>query len=238
MPEPTDLTSITSLIAATGGLGTAAYGLVDASKAFRGGVSRAGFKSIRQSIDRLLGRTGGSGMFGPADVVATLQANWINGVAKADQKGIAKSLIRLSLTPANAAALAWAVGVNGDALVTVAKSIEAGTALKQEDLNVLGRFDAMVSAILDEAYERADQQYRNFAKLCAAVVAIVLAAVAGGIFYARAHDGVFGWSGYLTSHQFLLALLIGAVSTPLAPIAKDVSSAIVAAVSAVGAWKR
>lgn len=43
---------------------------------------------------------------------------------------------------------------------------------------------------------------------------------------------------YLFSHRFLLALLIGAISTPLAPVAKDLSSALTIAASAVGSTKR
>jgi len=177
------LTTTSSFIAAAGALGTAAYGLVDASKAFRGGVSNAGFKSIRNFVNRLLGGTGGAGMYGTADVLATLRADWLNGVAKSDQKAAAKSLIRLALTPANAPALAAAVGVIPAELTAVAGKIRDGSALTQQDLSVLGRFDAIVSALLDEAYELADQQYRNWSKLCAALVAISPAVVAGGLIY-------------------------------------------------------
>jgi hypothetical protein len=46
------LTTISSFIAAAGALGTTAYGLVDACKAFRGGVSNVGFKSIRNVVNR------------------------------------------------------------------------------------------------------------------------------------------------------------------------------------------
>jgi len=230
------LTSISSLIAAVGGLGTAAFGLVDASKAFGGGVSIAGFKSIRAAINRLLGAAAGAGVYGTADMLATLEANWINGVAKADQKATAKSLVRLALTPANAERLAAAVGVSPADLLAIANKIQNGSTLTPQDLGILGRFDAIVSAVLDEAYERADQKYRNTSKVCAAVVAILLAAVGGGIIYTSA-KGAFSES-YFTSQQFVLALLLGAISTPLAPIAKDLSSAIAAAVSAVAPWKR
>ena len=41
------LDSLSQMIAAIAGLGTAAYGLVDASKFLRGGVSNVGFKHIR-----------------------------------------------------------------------------------------------------------------------------------------------------------------------------------------------
>lgn len=46
------LTSILNFIAAAGGLGTAAMGLVDALKAFGGGPSNIGFKYIRSAVER------------------------------------------------------------------------------------------------------------------------------------------------------------------------------------------
>jgi hypothetical protein len=239
MPDLTNgvLTDISSFVAAAAALGTAAYGLVDASKAFGGGASRVGFKSVRNAVDRLLGRAGGPGMYGTADVLATLQANWVNGVAKADQKAAAKSLVRLALTPANAPGLAWAVGVDATELAAIAGKIQTGATLTQQELGVLGRFDVIVSAILDEAYERGDQQYRNWAKLWAAVVAIMLAAIGGGLIYCNGSTP-HSVADYFRSPELLLAILIGAISTPLAPIAKDLSTAFTAAVSAVGTWKR
>ena len=39
-------------------------------------------------------------------ILATLQANWMNGTHLGSQKAIAKSLIKLNLNPGNAAALA------------------------------------------------------------------------------------------------------------------------------------
>ena len=149
-------------IAAIAALGTAAYGLVDAAKAFWGGPSVAGYGRIKAAL----------APFNPALQTLgnapwqTLRANWLNGVAKADQKATAKSLIHLTLSPDNASKLARAVDIDADALEAVAKKIDKGTDLAKSDIDVLGRFDALVSAVLDAAYERADQQYRNTAKCC------------------------------------------------------------------------
>jgi hypothetical protein len=217
-------------IAAIAALGTAAYGLVDASKAMWGGASNAGFGRIKDSLAR----------FNPALNTLgnapwqTLRANWLNGVAKADQKAAAKALIHLALSPGNAAALAEAVNMDANALKTAASKINQGDELNKTDMDILGRFDALVSAILDAGYERADQQYRNTAKLLSALVAVVLAAIAGGVI--QSANGV-GLGGYLGSKEFLVAIIIGAVSTPLAPIAKDLSTSLAAAAKAVGALK-
>jgi hypothetical protein len=101
-------------------------------------------------------------------------------------------------------------------------------------MNVLGRFDAVVSAILDLGYERADQLYRNAAKAAAALVAVVLAVAAGALIH---NTGAPAPADSYFPNHFFVALLVGLVSTPLAPVAKDVSTALTAAVRAVGAFK-
>jgi len=107
------LNGIGQYIAAAGGLGTAAFGLVDSSKAVMGGVSNSGFRFITMAITPLLPVASAQigQAFGPADVIKTLRANWLNGMAKADQKATAKSLIRMGITPANAATLAARTGI-------------------------------------------------------------------------------------------------------------------------------
>lgn len=227
--------NILNFVAAAGGLGTAAYGLVDSSKAIAGGISNAGFGYIRKALVPLVGPPG------HVPVLGTLRANWLNGVAKADQKAIAKSLVRLGLTPENAPRLAGETGVDAARLATAARNVHGGEPLTQQDLNILGEFDAIVSAVLDFAYERADQLYRNAAKLTAALIAIALAAVAGGVIYyqgAATGGTTPSLSAYVGSSRFLIALLVGAISVPLAPIAKDVASSVQAAVKVVGMTRR
>ena len=97
MYTPTDLltselTNMTGALAAIGALGTAAYGLVDVTKVFYGGVSRAGFGYIKKALkpfELALIAAGG------ADWSKTLFAHWINGTSLDDQKAVAKSLIHL-----------------------------------------------------------------------------------------------------------------------------------------------
>ena len=228
--------SIGSFLAAAAALGTAAYGLVDASKALRGGVSNLGFRSIATAVTPLI--PGGAGAaFTRKEVLATLEANWLNGVAKADQKAAAKSLIRLGVTPASADALARATGIDPPTFKALAVNIAKGKPLTPAELTVLGRFDTVVSASLDAGYERADQQYRTGAKLVAAVVAVALALVGGGIlFFEGAPGATIG--GYLASRDILIAFLVGLMATPLAPIAKDLTSSLAAAVKAISSVRR
>jgi len=230
------LPGVLNIIAAVGALGTAAVGLVDTTKVFNGGVSNAGFKFIRRAVVRLLTASASladaPAAFGTADVVATLRANWMNGVPKAEQKSAAKGLIRLNLNTANAASIAAAVGVSAPVLQAVVAKIYAGTALGPDDLNVLGRFDAVVSAMLDEAYERADQAYRNVAKFTAALIAVALALIGGGMLHGG--DPVV----YFGTRDALMAFFVGVIATPLAPAAKDLATALSAATKAVASVRR
>ena len=228
--------SIGSFLAAAAALGTAAYGLVDASKALRGGVSNLGFGSIAAAVTPLIAG-GAGGALTRREVLATLEANWLNGVAKADQKAAAKSLIRLGVTPASADALARATGIDPPTFKALAVSIAKGKPLTPPELTVLGRFDTVVSAALDTGYERADQQYRSGAKLVAAIVAVALALVGGGILFFERGQGATIF-GYVSSQDVLVAFLVGLMATPLAPIAKDLTSSLAAAVKAVSSVRR
>ncbi|MDI1286095.1 MAG: hypothetical protein PSV46_17045 [Reyranella sp.] len=223
------LAKILNCIAAAGALGTAAYGLVDATKMVKGGMSNPGFSFIRNAVISIIGPVAASRtVFGPAEIIATLRANWLNGVSKADQKAAAKALIRLMLTSATAPAMATATGVNAAHLQTAAEHIRDDADITPQDIKTLGAFDVVVSATLDLGYERGDQFYRNSAKVAAAGCAIVLAV--GGSYFVYGANPVSSW--------LPLAVFIGVVATPLAPIVKDLSSSLSAAVKAGGAFKR
>ena len=220
--------SLPFLITAVGALGTAAFGLVDALKVLPGGgVSRAGFKFVRQMILKLapeipsLRETGLS----RESLIYTLQSQWINGTPREDQVSIAKSLIKLRLLPETAHALATATGVDPAVLSAVATSIKSGTALTQPQTDVYGRFDLLLTTLLDQAYQRADQRYRNAAKTWAIPISVALA-VAAAVF--------------VVPHAVSIseAVLLGLIATPIAPIAKDLSSAIGTAAQAIQSWRK
>lgn len=218
------LGEILNCIAAAGAIGTAAYGLVDSSKAAWGGISNLGFGHIRNAVQSIIGKATASGMvFGPTEIIETLRANWLNGVSKADQKAKAKALIRLMLTPDTAHAMATATGVNAAHLQIAAQRVRDDEDLLPQDLKVLGAFDVVVSATLDLGFERGDQVYRNAAKVAAFGCAIVLAATGSHVVFGAIRP---------------MDILIGVVATPLAPIAKDLSTSLSAAVKAVGTFKR
>ena len=211
------LENLPQVVAAIGGLGTAAFGLVDASKVFGGGVNHIGFGGIRTAIRQLTDAGEPVNALSQKKILATLKANWMNGTHLGSQKAIAKSLIKLSLSPRSAHAMAVEIGVDPDALKIVAAKIAVGTSLSSPESDVFARFDLIVTALLDEAYQRSDQFYRNWTRALAALVAVALA-LAGGRMLHPAVD----WP---------LAVLVGLLATPLAPIAKDLATALAAAVT-------
>jgi hypothetical protein len=214
------ITAIVEIISAAGGLGAAATGLVDTTKLFAGGVSRAGYAIIKQQLapfDPLLNKIPEGAAY------ETIYGLWINGAAADDQKAKAKALIKLGFNPDTVSATAAATGLPADELAPLAENIANGVDLGPQQVNIYGRLDAILSAVIDAAYEQADQRYRNAAKALAAGIAIVLALIGG---YAVTPPGTyFNWPLYL---------VVGAIATPLAPVAKDLTTAINTAVQSSG----
>lgn len=209
---------LVGVIGAIGALGTAAFGLVDATKAFGGGISRAGLRDIRDALDRFAAALDRA--LGKDAWKSVVYAHWINGRPKDEQKAIVKSLIRLGLAPDSAASLAKAAHVDPEALTRVATKLWEGTPLLEADLNVLGRLDASVEAILDAAFDRADQRFKNYSRVLAGVVAVALALMAT-------------WA--LGSNEYAVGMVVGLLAVPLAPVAKDLASSLSAAARAVKA---
>src|SRR6266852_3425811 len=220
------LPDLTTLILAVGALGTAAFGLVDAFKALPGGgVSRSGFKFVKQVIESLApeSTTPGQGGLSRDSLIFALRSQWINGTALADQVNIAKSLIKLRLTPETAPALAKASGVDAAILTQVAENMRTASPLTTQQSDVYGRFDLLLTTLLDQAYQRGEQRYRNVAKFAAIPISVALAVTAA----------------YVIPNQIEVsqAVLIGLIATPIAPVAKDISSAISTAAQAIQSWK-
>ena len=237
------------IILAIGGLGTAAYGLVDATKSFgEYGPSQVGFSDIRKVVSRLFSdsesKTGTAKADQLKDLLETLQPNWINGMAMTDQKAIAKALIKLRLTPDTADSMAKATGTDAGILASVATKLrpsatpvtdnaaQQGPASVAPSLNPgesdeLGRFDLALSALLDRGYQRGDQRYRNCAKLLAVVFSVLIAVVTTWLTTQGQAD-----------HYMGLAIVAGLLATPLAPVAKDLASTIQAGAKLAQFWKK
>lgn len=237
------LDHIGSTTAAIGALGTAAFGLVDATKSMFGGVSTRGFASIAKTMATLIpeasvASAAASSTAEPAtppalslaSILVTLKSNWINGVAQEDQVAIAKSLVKLRLNVDLARPLAELTSVDPVTLTAVAAKLASGQPLTQNETDTYARFDLILTTLLEQAYQRGDQQYRNTAKILACAISVLLAVGGAGAL------GQFTTSGQ-AAHHFWQAVLVGVLATPLAPIAKDVASAIQAGAAAVQSWR-
>lgn len=220
--------TVSELIAAIGALGTAAFGLVDATKVFWGGVNHVGFRGIARRVAALTPTDGDiTNALPQRQVIENLKGNWVNGTDLASQKSIAKSLIKLHVTPNNAAQLAAATNTNPVVFRGIVEKQQSATALTPAEGDTYARFDLIVTAMLDEVYQHADQTYRNATRGFAMVISVVLA---------------FGGKCILDANQMpvgsMTALLIGLLATPLAPIAKDLSTGLAAAVNALQTAKK
>jgi len=230
---PFDVSSIGSIVTAIGALGTSAFGLVDATKVFGGGISLCGLGDIEQALKPFFGPSADpKDLSTPAaygSVMESVKATWINGVALEEQKANAKILVKLSLSANTAATLAKVTGVSPDVLTELAVALNLGAVLTKEETDVLNRFETALDLILDRAFQRADQRYRNSAKFLAGVFAVVLAVAGGAVFSSGSLDlGPLRGAGisYFNSGNFWLAVVAGLLATPLAPVVKDVASAV------------
>jgi hypothetical protein len=140
---------------------------------------------------------------------------------KAEQKMTAKNLIQLGFNSETVTHFAENV-LPGDkvSVVAIARKVETGQTPTEAELATLARFDAVIDARLDAAFERAEQKYRNTARVAAAFVAIVLGEFGAIIVYGNAGLGVL-----------VLGFVVGLIAVPIAPVAKDLSSAISTAVN-------
>jgi len=221
--------SLIDYIAAVGALGTASYGLVDATKAGpKGGISRVGFRFIQRALqpfENALMQIDDTAPY------AAIQANWINAVPKADQKLATRNLIRLGLTEANATTMAAKMpSIDSHGFAAAVAAVRGGQPLTDVQLDLLGRFDAIIDSRLDAAYERADQRYRNIARLSAGFTAVVLALAGQATLMATGNLS-------FNTGSFMQAFLVGLVAVPMAPVAKDLTSALTTAISAFKASK-
>lgn len=223
------LTMASGWLMLAGGVGLAAASLVDGLKVFDGGPSRVGFSHVKAAalpFRLALGRC-------HLDWEQATLARWINGVCADDQKKALKTLIRVGMAPAKAAAVdpatrtcvtavAAACQLDADSLIDLVQAQASGATLTPAQQAVSTRLDGVLDAKIDAAFERADQQYRNVSKLLAGAVAMVISVV-GGLLLAG------GGLKLLPA-----SILLGLIAVPLAPAGKDATSLLQ---SAAGAFK-
>ncbi len=229
------LNLVIAAIGATGAFGLTAMSLVDVLKTLpEGGVSKIGFRFLAQVFDELeqpLKRAMGEGW------KSILLAHWINGRPRAEQIGAIRAMIRLGLDEQTAQALAPFGGVKAEVLKTAAEKLARGEELDQTHVNAIGRVEAAVEARLDGAFDRADQAYRNWSRVLAGGLAVLLAIAVWGVLVLDTGEGSFPVLP-ANPNTFFAAVLVGVLAVPIAPIAKDLVGALTAASKAVQATRR
>jgi hypothetical protein len=140
--------------------------------------------------------------------------------------------VKLALNAETAPDLATLAGVDKATLTSIAEKLANGETMTQPEMNTYGRFDVLLATFIDRAYQKADQRYRTTAKCAACLVAIALAEAAA--YFLRMLDT----NGHINGYNFGLAFVVGLIATPLAPVAKDLATALTTASKAVQTVKR
>lgn len=202
-------------VLAVGALGTAAFGIVEGLKRWRL-VGEAGFEAIVRILGPLMDTLRSA--YGP-DAIGLLRAQY-----RGDSQDLARTMrqgTRLGLSARNAEKLAAALGVVGATeLAEAAAAVESGHELTAEQRNVIGRFELAADARIDAAMILALDRYKGTVRIAASFVAVAIALGVGEQF---------------ENVTRLESLLIGIAAVPLAPVAKDVATAVRAAAEALRA---
>lgn len=202
--------NIGTIVLATGALGTAAFGIVEALKWTR--VGYAGFSKLKSMLQPIWGALG--------IAYGKHFEEVLRGQYKGDQGELSRTLrqgVRIGLTATNAEEISTWLGLkHTQRMREVAAKLEAGTEITDEDRNMLGRFELAIDARIDAALTLAQNQYAGKLRFGASCLALLIALAVG--FYLN---------------MVFLAIIIGISAVPLAPIAKDLSSALQAAIQAM-----
>jgi hypothetical protein len=214
--------NIGAALGAMGALGAASFGLVDSLKILpNGGISNVGFASIERCLQAFFpDQTRRNASGGVKHLLDELHGNWISGRPLVDQKAIAKSLIELRLTGETAAQFAQATNMDVVALKVIGEKMTAGASLEIHETNVFARFDLLLAAIMDDGYQHADHRYQNCTKVAAMMFSILLGVLGGATICS------LDFSHYFGSSDMWLGAIVGLLATPLAPISKDLASAL------------
>lgn len=114
----------------------------------------------------------------------------------------------------------------------MAVKLSSGEVMTQPEMDTYGRFDVLLTTFIDRAFQRADQRYRTTAKSAACLAAVFLAEAAAYFLRMLVTDSHIVW------HNVGVAAMVGIIATPLAPVAKDLATALNTAAKAVQTVKR
>lgn len=239
---------LTEVVLATGGLGAAAYGVVDGLKLIPW-IDLAGFERLfssqgstggrrwpirqRAGLDPLLPSL--QAAYG-ADAVELLKAQYRSGRSRGDLPRTLRQGVRIGFgvqSEEDIGRTARALGIDEQSASRAATALvlareqrppaagETRTVppdpLSGEHRSALARLETAIDARIDAALVLAEAQYVTQTKVIAMIVALSLAYVVGRLLGVDA----------------TLSLIVGLAAVPIAPVAKDLSTALQQAVRAL-----
>lgn len=200
-----------TVILAVGALGTAAMGIVEALKwTPLGFVGFGGLMQLLGALKEALAVAYGS------DYVRLVRAQY-----RGDEQDLARVLrqgVRVGLTESNATSLGRFLGsIDTETLQKAVRIAETGGELTAEERNVIGRFELAADLRIDAGLSLARHRYTSATRVTASIVAVGIAIAVAQFLEVR------------TIH----AIIVGLAAVPVAPIAKDVVTAIQSAATAL-----
>lgn len=223
-------------IVATGALGVTAFGITETLKNIDA-IGLAGFGALNKRLFKKPGLNDALKAAYGENVDALLidqyrESNWTGKLRQTIRQGV-----RAGLRPENAKLLVDDLGgaVDADRLADAARYI-MGAAERREDarpededrhLDIIARLELAVDARIDGALACARQTYINRMRLFATLIALTIA-LATAILISLSDN-----SGGTMARNIGIALLIGLAAVPIAPIAKDLATAISQAANAL-----
>jgi hypothetical protein len=233
---------------AVGALGTAAYGIVDGLK-FCSWIDLAGFERLfsgggkaggrmwpikhRATLDPLLPAL--KVAYG-SDVMDLLKSQYRGGRAKGDLPRTLRQGVRIGFSMMESEKIVSAavgLGLTKDIATLAADTIKRGleqppalgeepkpeATVTAEQRSALARLETAIDARIDADLAMADVEYVTQAKIWAMIVSI----------------GIALWVGWLLNQSWAASLVVGITAVPLAPVAKDLATALQSAAKALGA---
>ena len=206
--------NLSAWVLAAAALGTAASGIVEGLKAFPW-LAEAGFVALARFLAPFSEQLDVA--YGP-DSMRLLRAQYRGETSELTR--VIRQGVRIGLTPDNAATAGRALQfANVDGLQRAAVEVVQGGDLSNESRNALGRFELAVDARVDAGLTLAHDHYVRTVKLAATGVALLIAVVTARLLGVRLLHGI----------------IVGVAAVPLAPVAKDVVTAIRSAAEALRA---
>jgi len=204
---------LTNAILATGALGTAAFGVVEALKFTS--LGNAGFSLAIRELGPL------------TECMRVAYGEKYESLLRGQYRSEDRDLlprtlrqgVRIGATGNNADSVTRFLGsLDRDSFVGALDAAENGKAMKADQRNILGRFELAADARIDAALCMARARYVDSTRLTASFVALALALVVGA---------------NMPDVTLVQSFIVGLAAVPFAPIAKDVASGISAASKAL-----